>query len=141
MHTFQQNLVVIVTAWVVLIAIGCAKDDNASNKCGNKEDCLIGKWDWVQSIGGIGGWTLTPDSVGYHKTLVITNTTFQLFNQDTLEFQSDYSIINSADRNFCIDSLQLKVASYHTYCFSASQDTLYLREQCFDCFDHWYVRK
>lgn len=33
---------------------------------------LIGSWSWTRSIGGIAGMTLTPGSVGYTRTLIIS---------------------------------------------------------------------
>jgi len=38
---------------------------------------IQGVWNWEQSVGGIGGWTLTPKTENYSKTLYIGSNTIK----------------------------------------------------------------
>ncbi|MEZ4912359.1 MAG: hypothetical protein R2774_16035 [Saprospiraceae bacterium] len=141
MPILKQFIFAIVITWMLYTSVGCSKDDDTSINCQNNTECLVGKWRWVSSYGGIGGWTITPQDVGYDRILVISDTSYQEFIADTIYFQSKYSIEMVTNQTFCTDSIYINVESHFGFCFTASQDSLLLREQCFDCFDHVYIRE
>ena len=53
---------------------------------------VIGEWRWTSSIGGIGGWTLTPKTEGFTKKLKFTDRDFLMFKNDTLIESTVYSL-------------------------------------------------
>ena len=62
---------------------------------------LIGDWEWVKSVGGIGGNTITPESVGYTKTIHFPNDSVYVEDRnDTTILETKYSCVqkNRSDR-------------------------------------------
>ncbi len=101
-------------------------------------DKIQDEWVWVKSQGGFGGSTITPESEGYSKSLVIDNTTY-------IEYKND-SIITQLQYIFKIDSI------YGTYGYidfepgghlgvEVKDNTLELVEPCCDGYNHFYKRK
>lgn len=100
---------------------------------------LVGKWRWVRSTGGIGGWTITSDSSGYGARILqfTDSNVFYRFRADTLWLAGFYTLSTS-------DEIRYRVPDSH---FSVNQrirfrgrDTLVLADQCYDCYTSIYVR-
>lgn len=51
-------------------AISCTKDEIVAQ---NSTSTLTGEWRWVSSTGGIAGITITPETAGYERKLVLTD--------------------------------------------------------------------
>ena len=51
-------------------AISCTKDEIVAQ---NSTSMLTGEWRWVSSTGGIAGITITPETAGYERKLVLTD--------------------------------------------------------------------
>ena len=65
---------------------------------------IQGVWNWEQSVGGIGGWTLTPKTENYSKTLYIGSNTIKEYKDNKLQFTSTYLLkinIDSSTSNCC----------------------------------------
>ena len=100
-------------------------------------DKIQDEWLWVKSQGGFAGWTITPESEGYSKSLVIDNTSY-------IEYKND-SIITNLQYIFTIDSV------YGTYGYidfeagghlgvEVEDNTLELIEPSADGYVHFYKR-
>lgn len=47
---------------------------------------LVGKWEWLQSTGGFGGITYTPETTGYTRILIINeDKTFKLLQNGEVQ--------------------------------------------------------
>ncbi|HET9135079.1 MAG TPA: hypothetical protein VFO76_00465 [Candidatus Kapabacteria bacterium] len=69
----------------VVIAAATIASCSDSSSPTKPEPTLIGKWKWVQTMGGIGGWTYTPATEGYTATLLIqSNTHCAIYKNDTI---------------------------------------------------------
>ena len=129
MNKFQK-LSFLLTGFIFIAA--CTEDINSN------EVLILGKWNWIESIGGFGGWTLTPESEGYTQLLKITNTHFSHYVGDSLVFESDYS--------YRFDTLYgqpeyLEFKSGGAIAIQFSHKRLELIESCDDCYVHYFERK
>jgi hypothetical protein len=77
----MKTLIAAATLSLVFFFISCS-DSSSPTK---PEPTIIGKWKWVQTMGGIGGWTYTPATEGYTATLLIqSNTHCAIYKNDTI---------------------------------------------------------
>lgn len=121
---------------ISLTIFSCEKED--TNLSG-----LIGKWNWVSSTGGIAGITYTPKSIGYTKTIEFTgDSIFRLYRNDTLIVESKYQLIRYKSIYNQDSALLINYGNgfmRQSY-INNYPDTLFLRDECFDCFIHRYIR-
>jgi len=124
----------------ILVLASCTKENTIPSTGPSK---LAGKWNWVYSCGGLAGTTYTPKTE--KKTVMIeydTNFTYRYYENDTLKHESQYHIIK--DRSiFSRDSSLIIVNNLSSMRQSyaiLSNDTLILRDECYDCFEHLYTR-
>lgn len=77
---------------IFIAALGCsitACDKNNDPGPGNPS--IVGKWRWVKSVGGIGGFTSTPKSVGYNlQNDFYADSTFKRFKNDSLLVSANF---------------------------------------------------
>lgn len=72
----------------ILVSCGKESDDNQSKT-------LIGKWNWIQSNGGIAGQTYTPQSTGNIITIEFDdNSTFRQYRNGILNIETTYKLMN-----------------------------------------------
>jgi hypothetical protein len=111
----------------------------------NDVDCknaIVGKWNWIKSCGGIAGRCNTPEST--HSKIVIgftKDSIFRKYENDKLLIETTFKITRGKSI-FSQDSAQLiekKDMLVESFSFATS-DTLFLNEECFDCYKSKYVR-
>ncbi len=107
-----------------------------------KIGCIVGEWTWVESVGGFGGWTITPESEMMTERLHIDDFIFQEYRNDTLAFESEYdigvstkSLIGTPERTY------IEFKSGGRLAITAERSELELFDQCFDCYVHKFIRK
>jgi len=76
----------------LLPLISCQKEDDT-----DFAKQILGVWNWEKSVGGIGGWTLTPQSENYTKTLYISSNTIKEYKDDKLQFSTTYELKINTD--------------------------------------------
>ena len=101
---------------------------------------IEGKWKWVKSTGGFAGQTLTPKSEGYEKHIDINATEYVEYRDDSLLYKVPYKLEFRRDSTFQYDTIMV-INSGIGLGARVRKDTLEIRELCFDCFQHLYVRK
>ena len=105
------------------------------------KDCVLtkgieGEWVWTKSIGGIGGWTLTPNSEGINKKLIIDAYYYKEFENDSLIFEDQYDLV-VRNSNTYID-----FENGLSYLIDIENYKLELTEYLWtDGFTHFYLRK
>jgi len=107
------------------------------------ESEIIGKWEWISSSGGIGGWTYTPISEGYNQSIVFTSDwKYIKFVKDTLNEETQYSISigSSIFSATPIDIITYEDTSIEQAILYLKNDTLQLGDNCYDCFGHTFRR-
>jgi len=99
-------------------------------------DGLQGKWKWVITTGGIGGWTHTPESSGNTVTLEISDTHIDSYQNGDLLDSREYTLEQPSGE-------QMKLVyntSYFRYCYF-DEDSLSIWDPGADGFHEIYVRK
>ena len=130
-----RNVFALLTLSLVLTS--CQKEVDCRQPAG-----IVGNWIWVESVGGFGGWTLTPETELRTSSLRIDLAHFSEFVNDTLVRQegyhlgiSDDPLLGSEEKTF------IAFQSGGKQAFLLSDSELVLIDQCFDCFLHRYRRR
>ncbi|AYL93921.1 hypothetical protein HYN43_000810 [Mucilaginibacter celer] len=72
-------------------AIICSITACDKNNPGPGNPSIVGKWRWVKSVGGIGGFTSTPKSVGYNlQDEFYADSTYKRLKNDTVLFSASF---------------------------------------------------
>lgn len=67
---------------------------NKGNLPGPGSTSIIGKWRWVKSVGGIGDFTITPQSSGYTARYELNaDSSFKWFKNDALMIDGNFRTI------------------------------------------------
>jgi len=123
---------------LVAVSIGCDKETD----CPESNSGLKGEWTWEESVGGIGGWTLTPESQNLTKKLVIDDATFSEFVNDSLIFKSTYTLgISEGELLGTTEKTYIRYDSGNQQAILINGSELELIDQCYDCYSHRYRRK
>ena len=102
---------------------------------------IMGQWRWVKSVGGIGGFTSTPQRSGFAQRYQFNDdSTFRFYRKDTVAMQGKFSIVrNYKYGNSTIDVL--KTGSSFDQSLLIRNDTLFLYDiSISDGYSSTYVR-
>lgn len=126
----------------MLFAFACKKTDDVKPQTSDIKN-MYGKWNWVQSSGGIAGATLTPKSEGYTGTLEITSdNTMSTYHNSTLLFHDSFTLTKDTNKNTNYAGvLTFKTNGTISYIMRATRDTLIMGDNFADGFTALYVRK
>ncbi len=121
---------------ILFLVISCQKNDDC-NICNQ----LNGTWNWVESIGGIGGRTLTPETEKKTKKLIIDNLNYREYENDSLIFESRYSFVIRPD-TFRNTNYYIMFEQACELAVAIIGNKLELNENCWDDgYLHTYIRK
>jgi len=137
MKKHLRQLVILVISIFLLACAGCGKKAVKSVSY----HPIVGTWSWVESVGGIGGVRLTPESEGYTKTHVYSpDSTFLGFRNDSLMIVAKYSITRKLVwYKYMAEVLQVGEQIEQIIEFWGN-DTLGLGDHVVDGFGHLFVR-
>ncbi len=144
----KKKLSSIILVTLSLFLITCKKDTPVPNQSLDK---LFGTWTWVQSTGGIGGETTTPATEGYTKKVEFDkNGIYKWFKnskqQDRMKFTlCEGSSIHTTGTAYLIkyedvglfdkkDHLETQSVTF------GERDSLFLNDECWDCYQNVYVK-
>lgn len=111
---------------------------------------LFGRWTWIESSGGFSGHTINPNTENYSLTAEYkSNGVYKKFKdgkkitKQTFSFQESESIY-SVNEEYLIEysegRLSKKLVIPHSFEF-IGPDTLILKDECYDCYIHIYVKE
>ena len=135
----MYRIVVLILAAVIIFSVGC--DDSGCNL--PVAPILDGQWQWVQMVGGIAGETRTPESTGDQMRIEFTERyTYDFYRNDTLLSSEPYVIkmMPSVYLPDSVPTIYIEGGISQAFEFSALNDSLYLFDNCYDCFAHVYYR-
>ncbi len=121
--------------FILITLIGCTQEGDI-----NLNSRLIGKWKWIESSGGIDGRTEIPESTGNVVTIEFTSTTMKTFVNGNLESEVNYEIqsgssIRTTEKT---DLIVYENGTIHSVLLEGN--SLVLFEECYDCFQHNYLK-
>ena len=126
----------IIFTFILITLIGCSQDDNK-----NLGSQLIGKWKWVESSGGIDGRTETPESTGNAVTIEFTISTLKKFVNGNLESEINYEIQSGPSITTTHNTDLIVYENGIKQSVELNENYLVLFEECYDCFQHNYLKK
>ncbi len=102
---------------------------------------LVGTWRWLQSTGSLDGHSETPATVGYELRLQIDDAYIARYRNDSLLVRERYRLVKGQSIYSSEEVLLLRYSDGRQQSFMVAADTLVLRDECYDCFVHVYVRE
>lgn len=137
MKKYVGQLAITVICIFLLACAGCGKKAVKCKSC----HPIVGTWSWVESVGGIGGVRLTPESEGYTKTSVFNpDSTFLGYRNDSLMITAEYCITRKLVwDSYMAEVLQIEEQIEQIIEFRGN-DTLGLGDHVVDGFNHLFVR-
>jgi hypothetical protein len=138
-----RHLLLGAAVMLLTTGMGCEKDKASS---GSDPDLakLYGSWNWVQSSGGFAGETTTPATAGYTMTVEFSpNGIYKWYKNNQLQGQAQYSMTtgNSIFSTEQVNQLQVEGSSTKQAVRFGGPDSLFLNDECYDCYGHIYTRK
>ena len=124
------------------LSSGCSKQTSPTEP---EPQGIYGNWNWVKSVGGIAGVTITPASAGYTERLMLkSDNNRESYRNDTLVATTQFTIRwekspfspDSVDVIHYADTIRFMDQIISVIC----SDTLGLFDLCYDCFGHTYTR-
>ena len=125
-----------------LCTVNVIKKEESDSKIFSES--LYGVWIWSESSGGIAGMRLTPITEGYSSVIEFHQSgIYKEYKNEQLEMTSKFTLTTG---NTIYTSEIANLIEFEAYPIMQSiefgkSDTLFLRDECFDCFVHTYVRK
>lgn len=131
--TYQKRIFAAIIGCLLML-VSCRKTEHCPAQTG-----ISGEWIWTSSVGGIGGWTQTPQTDNLTRTLKIDDFTYREYVNDSLVLESGYDVYTKQD-SFWYTNKYLKLDNGDEFAFKVTETELELYEQCFDCFFHYFER-
>ena len=133
---------------VYLLMIFCAASCKKENVKVKNPDVdlskIYGKWNWVNSTGGIAGLTITPKTAGYNMSVEYRiNKSVYFFRNDTLQNQAKFAIVKG-NSIFSVDPayiIKYDPDGMDHVIIKAKKDTLILADNVNDGFTILYVKQ
>ena len=129
--------------WVAVgvFAVACGSPLQPENG-----DALVGRWVWVESIGGIAGRRDTPESTGMTRSMEVSvGGVLNQFQDDTVAVVSERITVVRAltiMRPDTVDVIRFADRGEDAWLFEfRGGDTLVLTDLCIDCFAHTWARR
>jgi len=122
----------------VLLA-SCSSEN--SNVTASKK--LEGKWNWIQSTGGIAGTTNTPQSSNQVIYIEFSGNSFKKYINGKLS--ADHTFIIKTDKSIFGGERQMivndnPITYFPPMSYEIDGNKLSLSEECYDCFGSQYER-
>ena len=103
-------------------------------------DQLLGGWEWMHSVGGIAGNTITPESAGYTRIAqFLRDSTYWEYRNDSLFLSTRFRLYQKTLGEDLVNMLQID-DSEPLQIMSITDSTLDLMDECVDCYLHSYRR-
>jgi hypothetical protein len=125
----------IILYFILITIIGCSNEHNEE-----LPSKLIGKWKWIESSGGIDGRTETPESTGKAVSLEFSLTTIKTFVNGNLESEVKYEIQSGSSIRTNEETDLIVYENGITNSVLIEGNSLVLFEECYDCFQHNYLK-
>ncbi|WP_367755929.1 hypothetical protein [Flavobacterium sp. WC2430] len=102
---------------------------------------IVGKWDWVQSSGGITGETTTPSSTNKSMSVEISKSEVKTYENGNLTTTESYSIQAKESIFGGKKPMLVYLSGKPSQSFSVEGAKLFLSDECYDCYQIEYVKQ
>lgn len=102
---------------------------------------IVGKWDWVQSSGGITGETITPSSTNKSMSVEILKSEVKTYENGNLTATESYSIQTKESIFGGKKPMLVYLSGKPSQSFSMEGAKLFLSDECYDCYQSEYVKQ
>jgi hypothetical protein len=125
--------------FVFMLLASCSSESPETSS----KKTLQGKWEWTGSSGGIAGTTSTPASTNQNIYIEFSDTTYKTYINGKLSSEKPYTI--KIQESIFGDKRPMIVSTdpqkyFVAMSFEIKENTLFLSEECYDCFGSGYVR-
>ena len=119
----------------ILLLFACASTQTNTDKAPKIE----GNWRWIETTGGFAGITKTPENSSDIKHLQITKDSVFAYDRGELQYAQAYKLTLAQSQLSNKTEWLLHEDPMRTF-ISRQDSVLVLKEDCFDCFTHKYVK-
>ncbi len=121
---------------LIVCCLGCSEPEDPFN-----QKNIVGHWIWVKSTGGIDGRTETPATTGRTVRLEISKQSVRRFVNGNLAEEFPFVIKTQQSMLFGKPMEMIYYENGSSQIIEGNQDELLLTEDCFDCFQHDFIRE
>jgi hypothetical protein len=115
-------------------------------------DKLFGTWNWIQSSGGFAGQINSPATSGYSQTIEFNkNGIYKIYKDGKQKDKMKFTLTNGTSiyntgTAYLIKYKDIGLFDKNDHSVTQSvkfggQDTLFLNDECYDCYGHIYIRQ
>ena len=133
MISFKKYLFLLL---LIVCGFGCSDHEDPIN-----QKNISGNWIWVKSTGGIDGRTETPETTGKVIRLEISKHSVRYFVNNELTEERSYIFKTQQSILFGKPMEMILYENGSSQIIEGKQDELLLTEDCFDCFQHDFIRE
>ncbi len=129
----------LLTYFVMLLSIMSCSNENVAPV----EKTIAGKWEWVESTGGIGGWTYKASATEKKQVIFTKAGDYELIENGDSKMKTKYIIKDgmSITSTTPVPMIYFQPdSSYIHQSYQIKSDTLFLFDEVNDGFNHTYVR-
>lgn len=101
---------------------------------------LVNNWQWLSSSGGFAGQILTPASTGDEVSIEFTSKKFRRYKNGSQVEDLRYSVKLEKSIFSTEDVEVINYSNDWRQTYRIAGDTLYLSDECYDCFFHTYIK-
>jgi len=121
--------------FILPLFLGCASSQTSSSKAPKIE----GNWQWVETSGGFAGIKKTPESTHEIKHLQINKDSIYFYENGELISTQPYKL--QLSKSMISKQMEWKMNESERNVFISRVDSfLIMKEDCYDCFSHKYVK-
>ena len=121
---------------ILSVCIGCKE-----NPVGPSSPSLIGKWNWVKSVGGFTGGTFTPQTEHHTSTIVFAaDSSYRMYLNDSLAASSTFSLREETMNGGSVEMIYYPLAVPAQIVSRLDADTLILSDYAADGFTSTWNR-
>jgi hypothetical protein len=145
-----SHLVIVISFTALIVVISsCRKEISLPDESLSK---LFGSWEWVQTSGGFADTLVTPATEGYTQSVDFSSKgIYKIYRNGTLQDKLKFTL--SQGNSIFHDSTANLITYENTGLGTTDEDyikqsirfggedTLFLYEECWDCYSYIYIRK
>jgi len=121
---------------ILSIGLGCK-----NNPTGPSSPSLLGKWNWIKSVGGFTGGTFTPQTERHTSAIRFgADSSYKVYRNDSLVISSTFSLREETINGGTVEILRYQLVAPAQIISRLDADTLILSDDASDGFTSTWNR-